>query len=402
MGGSQECAPCPPNRYGATFGLNTSSCTSICVANPGTACFAESTAPSGTLCPAGKYSFGGVGLTNCLNCSSPAGYACPPGSMNATGTRCSAGTFGTGGAAPCTPCPAGTWGGSFALGAPECSGLCPAGYRCPPGSTNATSFPCPLGQYSGGGVGNCSLCPAGRFGLTGGAVLCPKCPAGTACPLPGTLNGTWSGCLQGQFAPQGAVRCTLCPRGRYGAAPGSAYCAGACAGGYVCPAGSTNATAGSCPPGAVSVEGGATCVQQNVSPPQYVESEVTNTLSGSRVLVVMDANMDGRPDFFVPNATDFTLVFFENTGKEATLVSRGDQTATAVLSQSAQTEEELVGSVAVSTPSFLAHTFPLSLGLMGRVMALASGDVSFVWCTFSVHSLHCGGGGGGGEGQSLG
>jgi hypothetical protein len=50
---------------------------------------------------------------------------------------------------------------------------------------------------------------------------------------------------------EGAVTCALCPRGRYGGAPGlpSALCSGPCAPGFLCPSGSVSDTQVECPQG---------------------------------------------------------------------------------------------------------------------------------------------------------
>jgi hypothetical protein len=39
-----------------------------------------------------------------------------------------------------------------------------AGYACPFGSYSATAVDCSAGLYSEAGAGECSLCPAGRYG----------------------------------------------------------------------------------------------------------------------------------------------------------------------------------------------------------------------------------------------
>ena len=60
-------------------------------------------------------------------------------------------------------CSAGYVGNTTGNTAQQCNGVCPAGYFCPNGSTNATANPCPLGQY----------------GSTSGASACTPCPMGT-------------------------------------------------------------------------------------------------------------------------------------------------------------------------------------------------------------------------------
>jgi hypothetical protein len=53
---SAGCTVCPAGRYGDSTGLVSSSCSGECAAADGTECVAGSTMPSGTPCPAGKYS----------------------------------------------------------------------------------------------------------------------------------------------------------------------------------------------------------------------------------------------------------------------------------------------------------------------------------------------------------
>jgi hypothetical protein len=104
-----------------------------------------------------------------------------------------------------------------------------AGYACPAGSSSPTTTPCAAGTYSLAGSGTCTNCPAGTFGST---------------------------TLLSSAACSGA-----CAAGRYGDAAGQLtnQCVGACAAGYACPAGSTSATATSCPAGSYSTGGQGSC-----------------------------------------------------------------------------------------------------------------------------------------------
>ena len=73
-------------------------------------------------------------------------------------TACGSGNFCTAGATAPTPCPAGTWGGTPNLASATCSGLCPAGFYCPAGSTTSTGAgPCTAMYY----------CPAGSTSALG-------------------------------------------------------------------------------------------------------------------------------------------------------------------------------------------------------------------------------------------
>ena len=68
-----------------------------------------------------------------------------------------------------------------------CTGLCTAGYVCPPGSTNATAVVCPAGTYSAAGAGVCTNCSAGKFGNVTGQYCPPMSAAGIVCP-PGSYR----------------------------------------------------------------------------------------------------------------------------------------------------------------------------------------------------------------------
>lgn len=156
--------------------------------------------------------------------------------------------------------------------AATCTGACTAGYACPNGSTNATAFLCPAGQYSLAAAGLCSPCPAGLYGSTPGmasAACTGACLAGYACPE-GSPNATAVTCPPGAYSGSGASSCSLCGPGLYGAsaAQSSALCSGTCAPGFACVPGSTNATAAACAPRDVQHRG-CGCVQQLHSRPVW-------------------------------------------------------------------------------------------------------------------------------------
>ena len=54
-------------------------------------------------------------------------------------SACPIGSFCSTGASSATPCPAGTFGASIGLFTSACSGVCTAGWFCPPGSTTSTA-----------------------------------------------------------------------------------------------------------------------------------------------------------------------------------------------------------------------------------------------------------------------
>ena len=288
--------PCAAGYYGSTVGRNVSTCSGPCTA--GYFCVSGSLNATAAACPPGQYSNTGSG--NCTLCPAglygatyglnssacsgncTAGWYCPIGSSNTTQIVCPAGQYSVTGSSVCTlcaagqygnttglptaacsgPCNAGTYGGSLGLTISSCNGSCAAGYYCPPGSTRVNQTACPLGQYSLGGAGNCTLCDAGRYGssqalsTTNCSGLCAAgyygatpglnvstcsgpCAPGYICSN-GSLNATTLACSPGQYSLQGSSACTVCPAGQYGLsyALGSASCSGACTPGHYCPAGS--------------------------------------------------------------------------------------------------------------------------------------------------------------------
>lgn len=179
--------------------------------------------------------------------SGPSCAACPPG------------FFSLAGASACTPCPAGSYGGTSGLTTSACSGPCSAGYSCPAITINATGTICPAGSYCLFSTGP-ALCPAGRYGSTTGlsAATCSGvCSAGAACPAGSTANVANS-CAPGSYCVAGAAPAP-CPAGTFGSSSGlsTAACSGPCSGGASCPAGSVANVALSCPAGYACAAGAA-------------------------------------------------------------------------------------------------------------------------------------------------
>lgn len=128
-------------------------------------------------------------------------------------------------------CPSGRYGASTGLSHPRCSGACQEGYYCPEASTSLQQVPC-------GGVD----------------VFCPPASSTPQHVLQGyyTISSSEDHgaestrtaerrCEPGFYCSQGVK--ALCWGGFYGDAFGqtSPQCSGACAAGYYCPNGSTNA-----------------------------------------------------------------------------------------------------------------------------------------------------------------
>ncbi|CBK23508.2 uncharacterized protein [Blastocystis hominis] len=312
---------CPAGTYGSTEGLTTSECSGLCEA--GYYCLAGSTNATANDCGSvDKYCPEGSGSP--IDVSE--GYYSGPESRNEANrseqTICPIGSYCVNGVK--NECPAGTYGSIEGLSNEQCSGLCEAGYYCPPGSTNATANDCgsvdkycpegsgspidvsegyysgpessnesnrseqticPIGSYCVNGVKN--ECPAGTYGSTEGLSneqCSGLCEAGYYCP-PGSTNATANDCGSvDKYCPEGSgspidvsegyysgpessnesnrseqTICPIgsycvngvkneCPAGTYGSTEGltTSECSGLCEAGYYCLAGSTNATANDC------------------------------------------------------------------------------------------------------------------------------------------------------------
>lgn len=135
-------------------------------------------------------------------------------------------------------CPGGSYGSSTGLTSSSCSGLCSAGFYCPPGSSVHTAYTC-------GG--------ANKY-----------CPEGSSAPLP-VPSGYYSvdsnglDTVDSQHSRSNILICPLgywcsegvkytCPAGTYGSATGlsDASCSGLCPQGFYCPAASENPYKHSC------------------------------------------------------------------------------------------------------------------------------------------------------------
>lgn len=318
---------CPIGTYSSLPGQIDGTACQQC--QPGTYCSGLA-AGSATPCPPGTYCpiTGGIDPNQCLIgqvCPVPGlreGVSCPPGQICDTmgeitpRAPCPPGTYSTGGTSTtCTPCETGYYGIGASTSS-QCSGLCPAGYYCLPGTafnagSNSTSgsgslsqttpLPCPLGYYCPTGTGNkckpgsyfsngvCIECAAGKYMIPGagcanckagesstrGSVACTPCAAGTAsvsgglcgiCPAGTYTSGTKCiNCRDGESSVEGGV-CISCPPGQSSKSGG--LCS-ACTGppGTYCPGG----TAGPVP---CAAPVGRYCIGANnqfsVCPPGYV------------------------------------------------------------------------------------------------------------------------------------
>ena len=198
----------------------------------------------------------------------PAGYRCPPGTSAGTAYACSPGSYSTVGASDCTPCPAGQYGSTAALSTATCTAACSAGYFCPAGSAVYALNPCPAGYMCPLGTANGTQypCASGTYSV-GSASSCSSCAAGLYGGSSALGSVSCSGpCAVGRYGSSSGMTTSdcsgPCDAGRYGGSSGltDASCTGNCSAGYACPAGSTNATAVQCAPGQYSLSGYGSCV----------------------------------------------------------------------------------------------------------------------------------------------
>ena len=220
------------------------------------------------ICPAGKYRI--IGRPLCENCRQ--GYYCAAGQSYSSqspgvGTACTLADTPVG-----SYCPAGTPANAAGTGAasiPCNTTVAPPGKYCEGGQAwQSTS--CPAGSRCPGGSSPPIECQAGTGSLTG-SVECTPCTVvrGRYCPARSTTFTTGSPCPIGSYCTGGtapALPCTA-PAGRYcpvlstnragSLCIAGSYCTGGSAGavpctfttGFYCPAGTSTSTGVACPSG---------------------------------------------------------------------------------------------------------------------------------------------------------
>jgi hypothetical protein len=206
-------------------------------------------------CAAGRW--GSIGKTGPCVQLCEAGYTCPDGATSARTFPCPAGQFSGAGAGECTPCAAGRWSDRVAWPVP-CGANCTAGYACPAGSTNRTAAECQPGTYSLTGSGVCTPCQAGRWSSgTARWYACDlPCHEGHWCPEGSSVERV---CSAGSFSNSGASECVICPAGKFSLSRAS-VCDPCSAGKYSTRNGSTECT--DCPAGKYSnVSGTSICAE---------------------------------------------------------------------------------------------------------------------------------------------
>ncbi|RYH10771.1 hypothetical protein EON65_39170, partial [archaeon] len=139
-------SPCPAGFYGDRPGLNSSMCSGQCAAGyfclEGTVHYSSRPCGNSSVyCPTGSakplpvppgyYSIdiNGEDVVTSISLRSsiaicPVGYYCQQGVKSA--------------------CPGGRFGVTLGLISPNCSGICPGGFSCPPASIRPYDHPCPL------------------------------------------------------------------------------------------------------------------------------------------------------------------------------------------------------------------------------------------------------------------
>ena len=134
--------PCPPGRYGSSTALQNSTCSGECPS--GYYCPQQSISPNGfpcgdvqNYCPPGSFmpSVTAIGYytinsnkSNDDENTRSSQILCPPGSYCTNARK--------------FLCPFGTFGEASGLTTKNCSGLCPEGWYCPPGTIDKLGYSC--------------------------------------------------------------------------------------------------------------------------------------------------------------------------------------------------------------------------------------------------------------------
>jgi hypothetical protein len=255
--GQRTCDACTPGRYVAELSRTGTGAT-VCIDcakghyTPSNARAACTAAPAGHYVQVLGATFAelcGPGSHTVLGQTAAVGPYRPHGHGNKC-SRCPAGTYcphsghgyGAGAHAPMM-CPQGRYGVA-GMNHKDCTGPCPAGYRCPPGTAINTWLPCGEGYFCPEGTGS-----VGTVVSIGHACSQPQDTSGGA---RWTTCSSQARCTPGNYCTEGKQ--LPCPAGTsmplHGANTAVACEATAfvCKVGYFCPTGSSSNTAESCAP----------------------------------------------------------------------------------------------------------------------------------------------------------
>ena len=224
--GSSSPEKCPKGTFSNLEGLKEATECTPCT--PSKFCDTSgSTSPTGT-CKRGHFCTIGAIVNNPGDTSGsitadgagvcPQGFYCPEGTSNAI--PCPVGTFRPDilgiSLGSCFKCPRGSFCNDTGLVSP--SGLCSAGYYCDGGATSPTQHPSRLGYFSESGAVTDLPCPIGTFSDQPTAIKCNPCLGGFHCPQSGTVSPVL--CPEGAFCPDGTSIPVACPVGTYNSLTG--------------------------------------------------------------------------------------------------------------------------------------------------------------------------------------
>ena len=261
---------CAAGNFGATAPQTNSNCSGLCNAGYyGLLTTVRTTANCDGLCSAGSWGVAGAKNKTCSGLCAAGYFGNQSGLIDfKCSGLCADGFYGLSTTNRTTStcdgkCRAGYFGArNTPFASDTCSGPCKAGYSCDAGSTNATHRECPMGQWSGEGAANCTLCAAGSYSETElvsdrtSIAVCKECPPGT-------------------FSNNGSISCTPCFAGTWSSTFSTPYqCTPCIKGTYSNATNQTNVnTCRQCPPGrasailgAISIKNCTQCLQNSFSP----------------------------------------------------------------------------------------------------------------------------------------
>ena len=220
------CLACPNGRSSKDSGAESlSECTSCSVGQFQTI---KSNVLSCFICPAGYYQEK-AGEISCKACQKgkflTAGKSDPlDHNLETKCLPCQPGLIFLKINLPCPICQAGQYQDKVTSDGRNCK-LCPGGFALADNSYEQKLHEyhydcvrCNAGLFSPSGAASCTNCLEGQYTNKTGAVVCTKCPGGTALPVPGsTTPSDCKQCIAGQYSsePSGALSCTQCLKGSY-------------------------------------------------------------------------------------------------------------------------------------------------------------------------------------------